>query len=316
MSKSKNRPLKLGLLVSVGLLLFILAVYYLGSKQNLFSSTITVQSSFYDVKGLVEGNKVRYAGINVGTVSEIRIISDSTILVEMSIDQKVTEFIRRDSKVEIGQEGLMGSKIVYIHTGTAEAGSVEDHDKLESVKAFDVAEMLEEAKKIIEDGRSVSRNLLEMSDKINNGDGDLGRLINEDTFTSQLNKTGEQLLAITKNVNSITEKVDHGEGDLGKLINDTVISYRVALSMKKLDDVSSRADTLTKELLLFGKELNEGKGLISRLVYDSIMAENVDTAIAKIDNGINDVIKTSEAIRESWILNLFSGRNKEKNKSQ
>jgi phospholipid/cholesterol/gamma-HCH transport system substrate-binding protein len=133
MGKSKNRSLSLGLLVSVGLLLFILAIYYLGSKQNLFSSTITVQSNFNNVKGLVEGNKVRYAGINVGTVSDIRIISDSTILVEMALNRKVTEFIRKDAKVEIGQEGLMGSKIVYIHTGSAGAGSVEDNDKLESV---------------------------------------------------------------------------------------------------------------------------------------------------------------------------------------
>jgi phospholipid/cholesterol/gamma-HCH transport system substrate-binding protein len=316
MGKSKNRSLSLGLLVSVGLLLFILAIYYLGSKQNLFSSTITVQSNFNNVKGLVEGNKVRYAGINVGTVSDIRIISDSTILVEMALNRKVTEFIRKDAKVEIGQEGLMGSKIVYIHTGSAGAGSVEDNDKLESVKAFDVAEMLDEAKKIIEDGRSVSQNLLEMSGKMNNGDGDLAKLLNENTITAKLNETGDQLLSVAKNVDGITQKINHGQGDLGKLVNDTVISYRLALALDRLDSIASTADSLTKELLTFGKELNDGDGLVTRLVYDSIMAENADTAVSKLGGSIDDLVKTSQAVRESWVLNLFSGRNKKKNKGE
>jgi phospholipid/cholesterol/gamma-HCH transport system substrate-binding protein len=316
MRKSKNRSLKLGLLVSVGLLLFILSIYYLGSKQNLFSSTITVQSTFTDVKGLVEGNKVRYAGINVGTVSNIKIISDSTILVEMDINEKVIEFIRKDAKVEIGQEGLMGNKIVYIHTGSAEAGSVEDNDKLESVKAFDVAEILEEAKKIIGDGRSVSENLLEMSEKMNNGDGDLAKLLNENSITTKLNESGDQLLSVAKNVDGITQKINQGQGDLGRLVNDTTITYHLALTISQLDSIASRTDSLTKELLIFGKELNNGNGLATRLVYDSIMAENADTAIAKMNSGIDDVVKTSQAVRESWILNLFSGRNKKKNRGE
>lgn len=316
MGKSKNRTLKLGFLVSVGVLLFILAIYYLGSKQNLFSSTINVESYFSDVQGLVEGNKVRYAGINVGTVSEIRIIADSTILVEMAIDQKVTEFIRKDSKVEIGREGLMGSKIVYIHAGSGDSGSVEDGDKLESKKALDFEEVFKEARMIIDDGRAVARNLLEMSDKINNGDGDLAKLINDNTITGKLNETGDKLLSVAQNMDGITQRINSGEGDLGRLVNDTVISYRLSEVLNTVDNITARTDTFTTELLIFGKQINQGNGLISRLAYDSIMAENVDTAIAKVDNGIDEVVKTAEAVRKSWLLNLFSGRNKKKNRDK
>ena len=312
MGKSKNRSLKLGLLVSVGLLLFVLAVYFLGSKQNLFSSTFIVKSHFYDVKGLVEGNKVRYSGINVGTVSSIDIISDSTILVEMSIEQDVREFIRKDSKVEIGREGLMGSKIVFIHPGSASAGTVENDDRLESIRAIDVEDMLKQAKQIIDDGRSVSKNLLEMSDKINHGDGDLARLINDNTITTTLNKTGKELYEIAQNANAITDKVNRGEGDLGRLVNDTTISYNITTSLDNLNETTARADSIAQELHVFSRELNEGNGLIHRLVYDENMAENVDTAIAKVDIGVDEVVQTAEAIRESWILNLFSGRNRNK----
>lgn len=313
MSKFKSRPLKLGMLVSIGLLLFVMAVYYLGSKQNLFSSTFTITSHFSDVKGLVEGNKVKYSGISVGTVSNVEIISDSTILVEMLINQKVREFIRKDSKVEIGREGLMGSKMVIIHPGSPETGSVDDYERLTSIKPVDVEEMIQEARKIIDDGRMVSKALLEMSDKINNGDGDLARLINENSITTKLSQAGDELLAFTKNAKAITGKVNRGEGDLGRLVNDTAITHELTFTLNHLKQMATRADSVTMEMLLFSKELNEGGGVLNRLVYDDEMAQHLDTTLIKAGHGIEEVARTAETIRKSWILNLFSGRNK-KNK--
>jgi len=313
MSQFKSRPLKLGMLVSIGLLLFVMAVYYLGSKQNLFSSTFTISSHFSDVKGLVEGNKVKYSGIAVGTVSNVEIVSDSTILVEMLINQKVREFIRRDSKVEIGREGLMGSKMVIIHPGTPQAGSVEDQELLTSIRPVDVQEMIQDARKIIDDGKMVSKALLEMSEKINNGDGDLARLINENSITTKLSQAGDELLAFTTNAKAITGKVNRGEGDLGRLVNDTTITYELAFTLNHLKNMTARADSVTMEMLLFSKELNDGNGLLNRLVYDDEMAQHLDTTLVKAGTGIDEVAKTAETIRDSWILNLFSGRNK-KNK--
>jgi len=316
MNRSKNRSLKLGLLVSAGALLFVLAVYYLGSKQNLFSSSITIKSYFHNVKGLMEGNKVRYSGINVGTVDGISIVSDSTILVELSIDKNVKEFIRKDSKVEIGQEGIMGNKIVNIYPGSASAGSVGDNDELKSANSFDFEEILKQAKSIIDDGKAVAKNLLDMSNKINNGNGDLARLINDSAISVSLNKTGDQLLSITQNVKEITRKVNDGEGDLGKLVNDTAISHTVTLALTNLDSITARVDTFSQELLIFGKEINHGDGLIHRLVYDSLMAENVDTTITNVNYGVGEVAAAARSVRQSWILNLFSGKSKRKNSKQ
>ncbi|KOH46826.1 hypothetical protein NC99_03500 [Sunxiuqinia dokdonensis] len=298
------------MLVSIGLLLFVMAVYYLGSKQNLFSSTFTITSHFSDVKGLVEGNKVRYSGISVGTVSNVTIISDSTILVEMLVNEKVREFIRKDSRVEIGREGLMGSKMVIIHPGSPEAGSVEDQGQLASINPVDVQEMVQEARKIIDDSRMVSKALLEMSEKINNGDGDLARLINDNSITTKLSKAGDELLAFTENAKEISTKVNRGEGDLGRLVNDTAITYELTFTLNRLRQMSARADSVTMEMLLFSKELNEGNGVLNRLVYDEQMAQHLDTTVIKAGRGIEEVARTAETIRESWILNLFSGRNK------
>ncbi|MGV8095683.1 MAG: MlaD family protein [Mangrovibacterium sp.] len=316
MKQSKNRQFKLGLLVSTGALLFILAVYYLGSKQNLFSSSITVKSYFYDVKGLTEGNKVRFGGINVGTVSEIKIVSDSAIQVQFTINEDVRQFIKKDSKVEIGQEGIMGNKIIQINSGSVNAESVTENDELQSRRAIDFEGILKEAHGIIREGHLFATNLKEMSEKLNTGEGDFARFLNDSSIATGLNQAGEQLLAISKNVNAITQKVNEGQGDLGRLLNDTSITHGATNTLHNLDRISSRLDTFTNELLIFGREINNGDGLIQRLVYDSVMAANVDTGIILINQGVEGVTATALAVRKSWILNLFSGKKKQRENVQ
>ncbi len=310
MKESKKRTLKLGLLVVVGLILFSLAIYYMGSQQNLFSSTITINSYFNNVNGLVEGNKVRYSGITVGYVSHIEIIEDTTILVKMSVDNKISRFIRKDSKVEITSDGLMGSKILNIHPGSPEAEKIMDNDTIMPLHSPNFQEVLLEAQKIIEIGNHTMNNLLEISNKINNGEGDLARLLNDNTITSKLNQAGNEVLTFAKNTNEIVDKVKRGEGDMGRLINDTVITADVNRVMGNLKNVASATDSIADELLRFSTRLNEGNGLINRLVYDTEMADKIDTTLANANRGIVQATKTAKTIEKSWLINLFSGNKK------
>ena len=314
MGNSKNKTLRLGMLVATGLSLFIITIYLLGSKQNLFSSTVAVKSYFSNVKGLVEGNKVRYSGITIGTVSEIEIVSDSTVLVEMLIDEDVKEFIRKDSKVKINSDGLMGSKIIEIQPGNAVSGSIEDNDELKSANSIDMDEILKEAKGVVEDGKKVARNLMEISDKINNGEGDLAVLLNENKITGKLNQAGDELLAFSENINDISGKVNNGDGDLGRLVNDTTLSSQISKVMVTLDSITIKTSQFSDELLMYGKELNSGNGIMQKLVYDSAMAYHVDTAIVKINHGVDHVVKAADAVEQSWIFNLFSGKKKKQNR--
>ncbi len=311
MKKQNVHSIKLGLMVASGLLLFIVAIYILGSKQNLFSSTVTLKSYFKNVSGLVEGNKVRYSGINVGTVSRIKIIEDTTILVEMSVDNNIEKFIKKDSKAVISSDGLMGSKIINILPGSSGAGVVTNEDFLPTKRAVDLQDVMEEAQKLINEGQDISKNLLSVSKKMNNGEGDIAVLLNENNITSKLNNAGDELIAFATNAKEITRNVNNGEGDLGKLVNDTTITTQINNVIENLNQISERTDSLTKQLLVFSKQLNSGDGIAHRLVYDEEMANNIDTTIEKVNDGIVEVKNAAETIKHSWLFNLFS---KNKNK--
>jgi phospholipid/cholesterol/gamma-HCH transport system substrate-binding protein len=314
MKKQKIHSIKLGLMVATGLMLFIVAIYYLGSQQNLFSSTVTLKSYFRNVSGLVEGNKVRYSGITVGTVSQIKIIKDTTILVEMAVDKKIQKFIRKDSKVVISNDGLMGSKIINIMPGTSNSRPVTEDDFLQTKTAVNMQNVLEDATQLIRESRQITKNLLDVSQKMNNGNGDFAALLNENAITSKLNKTGDELLTFASNAKEISENVNNGNGDLGRLVKDTIITGQINNVMRNLNKITLGTDSLTTQLLLFTKELNTGNGIAHRLVYDTIMADQIDTTFVKVNNGLDDIQNAAKTIEHSWIFNLFSKKQrKEKN---
>jgi len=104
MEKTK-KTLRLGIFIASALILIIVAIYLIGSKQNLFSSNIEVHASFKDIRGLMSGNIVRFAGINVGTVNDIRIVADTSVIVSMSIRDDYTDLSIRTLRYRLDRRG-------------------------------------------------------------------------------------------------------------------------------------------------------------------------------------------------------------------
>ncbi len=310
MPKEKNKTLRLGILVSLGLILFIVAIYFLGSRQNLFSSVIHVKTAFKDVRGVVSGNKVRFNGLNVGNVENIEIISDSVIMIELAVKKQYAKFIYKNSLVEIGQEGLMGSKLIFLSKGTPNTGPIEEDDLLLAKEGIDIEAMLMEAREVVLETKSVATNLNAIAQKMNSGNGDFGALLNEKTITPRLNATADQLFLVSKNANQITQKINNGNGDLSKLLNNSNLTKEAQQILTHLNNTSKTADSAVYQLNMTTRSINDGNGVINRLIYDKNLANKVDTAVSSVDDGVKQIIKTAKAIEDSWIIRLFSKKKK------
>ena len=101
MEKTASQKIRLGLFVIIGLLIFILAVYFIGDKQKMFGKTNHLSAVFNNVSGLQLGNNVRYSGINVGTVRAIEMINDTTIKVDMIIDKTIFKHIKKNTTLRL-----------------------------------------------------------------------------------------------------------------------------------------------------------------------------------------------------------------------
>ena len=91
---SDKFKIRLGLFVAGGIALFVIAIFFIGKQKNLFDDVFKISANFNNVSGLQIGNNVRFAGITVGTVDNIRILNDSTVKVDMLIKKDVWKFVK------------------------------------------------------------------------------------------------------------------------------------------------------------------------------------------------------------------------------
>lgn len=206
---SQKFKIRLGLFILIGLSLFVLAIFIIGKQRNLFNPVFKINSTFYNVSGLQVGNNVRLFGINVGTVDQIIIINDSTVRVDMLIRTDVKRFIKKDSEIAIGSEGLIGDRLLIITQGSTDADIVNNGDFLISEEPVETDAIMASLRLTAGNAEIISQELAEIMVKINSGKGTLGRLIQDSTISANFNQTMVNLNKSSKGLNENMEAVKH-----------------------------------------------------------------------------------------------------------
>ena len=205
MKTTSSQKIKIGAFTVVGILVLFLAVFYIGNQKSLFSSTFRVYGTFKNVNGLTVGNNVRFAGINIGVVDAINIVTDSSVRVDLTLNNSVKKFIKTDSKMSIGSDGLMGDKLIVIAPGGIKSNTeVGEGEQLGSVNPVDVDKIITKLTKVADNAETLTSNLSEIVGKINSGKGSLGRLLNNEKMANDLEGTVNQAKTTMKNVHATT----------------------------------------------------------------------------------------------------------------
>lgn len=189
---------RLGLFVAGGIALFMVAIFVIGRQQNMFDPVYSLRATFFNVSGLTVGNNIRFSGINVGTVGAIDIINDSTVQVEMIIREDVKEFIKEDSEVIIGSEGLIGDRLLIISQGGMDTPVAEDGALLSSNEPVETDEIMASLEVTAANAEVITQELGEIVTKVNDGKGTIGKLINDEGMAKSLNQTMTNLQNSTK----------------------------------------------------------------------------------------------------------------------
>jgi phospholipid/cholesterol/gamma-HCH transport system substrate-binding protein len=209
MNKESGFTWKLGMFVIIGLVLFIGTIYFVGKQKNLFGNTFRLKAQFKTVSGLKEGNNVRFSGINVGTVDQIELITDTSVMVDLVIRKSVQQFIKTDAIASIGSDGLMGDKVLTISPGTG-SNPVSDNAILASKSAVEMADIMSSLKTSVDNAGIITGQLAQVSYKINNGNGALSKLISDEGFSNSLKGTLTNLQASTDQFAKFTTNLNNG----------------------------------------------------------------------------------------------------------
>ena len=206
---SQKFKVRLGLFITGGLLLFVLAIFIIGKQKNLFSPVFKLTSDFYNISGLQVGNNVRFSGMNVGIVDNIRIINDSTVRVDMLIKKEIKQFIKTDCEAVIGSEGLIGDRLLNITQGSTDAPVAKDGDHIASVEPVETDAIMESLQVTAGNAEIITEQLAEIMININHGKGTLGRLIQDTTIAENISRTIINLKKSSKGLDENMEAAKH-----------------------------------------------------------------------------------------------------------
>jgi phospholipid/cholesterol/gamma-HCH transport system substrate-binding protein len=198
---SSKFKIRLGLFITGGLLIFIVAVFIIGRQKNLFVPVYKLTTTFYNVSGLQVGNNVRFSGINIGTVDNITIINDTTVQVDMLIQKSVQKFIKADCEAAIGSAGLIGDRILVITQGSSDVALAKDGQQIGSKEPVEPDAIMASLQVTADNAAIVSFQLAEIMTKINSGSGTLGRFIQDSTIAENINQTILNLRKSSKGLN-------------------------------------------------------------------------------------------------------------------
>ncbi len=288
---------RLGIFIFLGTIMLVISIFMIGNKEKLFVTTIEIKSYFNQIEGLKSGAPVRLSGYDIGSVSEIKLVDVKTgnVEVKMRIENDLLHFIRLDSEASIETEGLVGKKIVSITPGSPESEIITDGGILKSKNPVNITAIIEQTESTMAYLKNLTKDLSEIIAKTNQGEGTVGKLINDEKLyysavqitqtadkslkemTGRLTEISDILVDLGKNVKGIISNVDDATGDLKNLIAN----------------------------------VENGEGLAGALLTDKKLADSVKTMIANLTKTSKDaqlatssLAENMEALKHNW---LFKG---------
>jgi len=279
MQSDGGTSLKAGIFVVLCGALLVLGIVFFGGRSQLFADRYKLVAAFRNAAGLIPGSEVRLAGVPVGTVRTVRIVTtqsgDRVVRVEMDVATGYREMITRDSVASIRTLGPLGDKYMEISLGSAGMPellpgeyirSEEPEDFYELAKNFRsvmlranrIAEQVTDAldaferSGVIEELQQSARSMHQIVQATEKGPGLLHSLIYDEKMVDALHDVREAASSIRESA----ETMRAGRGALGELL------YGDSAKQAVSDLVAASASL--KELLA---AVEKGDGTLHALIY-------------------------------------------------
>jgi len=267
METTLKTQLRVGIFLSIGLLLILGTIFMLGADRAFFKHYVTLHAHFEQVQGLAEGSVVSFSGITVGNIKKIQVMPDRNMIdVVLQIDRDFMSRVTEGSLVEIRTQGALGDKFIFIIPGDPKAKPLEDNSTIEVAKATDligiISERGNEAEKIFDIINEIYR-----FTKTLNADNRTDKIMSSlASATAKIDKTATATQKIAESfsdaklkssmdhLDSVLTKIDRGQGTLGALINDPTVHDQI----KSILGGSARKSYM-KSLMRTSIEKNEEK---------------------------------------------------------
>ena len=305
-SSNYKRPVIVGLFVFLGAVFLVAGILMIGDLHKTFTKKMKVISLFDDVSGLQAGNNVSFSGVKIGTVSDLHFYGKSQVEVFMQIETKVQQYIRKDSKVKIGSDGIIGNKMLVIYGGSEQAAVIEEGDYLTVEKTFSSEDMINTLQENNKNFLSITSDFKVISKKLSSGDGTIGKLLNDNSVYANLNAATASLQRTSAEAQKLMTSLATFSSGLNKkgtlaneLVTDTVVFNSVKATVLLLQQMSDSASALVTNLKAAGSDSRTPIGV---LLHDQETGAHLKETIKNLESSSIKLDGVLEAAQHSFFL--------------
>jgi phospholipid/cholesterol/gamma-HCH transport system substrate-binding protein len=312
---SNKRAIWVGLFVLLGIVFLLAGILMIGNLHATFRKKMQVVAFFDDVGGLQTGNNVWFSGVKIGTVGKLSFYSESQVKVIINLEVKAQEYIRKNAKIKIGSDGLIGNKILIIYDGTSKSGQVEPGDTLQVEKTFTQEDMINTLQENNVNLLSVTKDLKTVSKNLLAGEGTIGKLIadnkvydNIDAATTSLRIASASAAKLVHSLNQFSTGLNTKGTLANELVTDTIVFSSLKVSAQQFRHMADTANAIINNLQAAEKDPNTAVGV---LLHDKETGAHFKETIKNLESSSKKLDENLLAAQHSFLLRGFF-RKKEK----
>ena len=320
MNESPNkRAIIVGLFVFIGLIFFLAGILIIGNLRETFNRKMELISLFDDISGLQPGNNIWFSGVKIGTVSSLNFHGKSQVEVSMNVAISAQKYIRKDAKVKISNDGLIGNKILVIYGGTDAFAQVQESDTLEVEKTFTSEDMINTAQENNKNILAITNDVKAITRKLAAGEGSIGKMLDDSLMYTNINATILSLQKASEKAQLMLGSLADFSSNLNKkgtlaneLTTDTVVFKSVKASVLQLQQMADTATALIADI----KQISSNpKSSIGVLLHDEKSGTRLKETIKNLETSSKKLDDNLEAVQHNFLLRgFFKKRAKEAEK--
>lgn len=305
-----KRAIAVGFFIIIGLLFLLGGVLTIGNLHSTFQKKMTISTVFGEVNGLASGNNIWFSGVKIGTVKKTEFYGKSQVKVIMNINSESKQYIRKDAKVKVSTDGLIGNKILVIYGGTFSVPAVEEGDTLSN-------ETMLSTEDIMNTFQQNNLNILKLTKKMANGEGTIGKLLTTDSIYNSIAATTHSLHIASANtqlliasLSNFSEKLNKKGTLANSLVTDTIVFNSLKSTVLQLNNIAANATVFVNNL----KEAsNNPKSPVGVLLHDEQAGANLKTTISNLESSSEKLNKDLEALQHNFLLRNYFKKEAKKN---
>ena len=309
-----------GVFILLGLVIFVLGVFTLGSQKKTFIKSISLNVVFNDVGGLKEGGNIWYAGVKVGTIKKIRFYGSSQVLVTISVEQDAQKYIHKDATASISSDGLIGNKIIVIAAGSLKAPVIEDGDRLSVKTSLSTDEIMKTFQVNNRNLVDITSDFKILASNLVDGKGTAGALLSDQQLASSfklivenLKNTSAATSQLAADLNAFAKTINREDGLANKMFTDTLLFAKLQASADELQKASKSASLLTENLSKASSKLNQTDNAAGLLLNDQQSADQMREIMKNLDSSSTNLNENLKALQSNF---LFRGYFRKKAKEE